>query len=145
MSISIKVQPQEIQPVYNPIITVLDSTNKGKENYQFIIDINISGVTQSRLKIQPNPDGFGVVDLHKHIEPHISLDYTNTLTDLREVVKATNSFTEYDVTLSEEYIPTIAVTGITIGLVVACSAPHGFATGNTVTILNSDITQYNQS
>lgn len=143
MAITIKIEPQELQPVYNQLMVVLDSTNKSKENYQFIVEVNIAGVSKSRLKIQPNPDGYGVVDIHKHVEPYVSfeLDHDN-LIQFRNVP---NMFTEYDITLSEEYIPTINITNISIGLDITTSTVHGFVVGNTITILNSDISQYNQS
>ena len=147
MAITIKVQPQTLQPVYNPIILVLDSDKKGKELFQYVIDVNINGVSQSRLEVQSNPDGYGVIDLHKHIESYVSYDITNPLTDLTEVKKATNSFTLYNVTLSEEYIPTIALVDIVDNgggtLLGTTTTTHSFSAGDSIKILNSPNTNYN--
>jgi len=147
MAITIKVEPQELQPVYNPIITVLSSTNSSKENYQYIVDVNINGTAQSRMKIQPNPNGYGVLDLHKHIEPYITYDYTNTLTDLTEVKKASNSFVGYDITLSEEYIPTLSIVDVVDNgggtVQITTTSAHGYSAGQNVKISGVDIDSYN--
>ena len=148
--ISIKVQPSQLQPVANPIILVLDSTKKAKENYQFIVDINISGVTQGTFPFQPDPSGYGVKDIHKVIQSHISYDVTDPLTDLTEIKKATNSFVEYDVTLSEEYIPTIDITSIISDsggarITVFTSAVHNCSVGTIVKLANVDVSTYDRT
>lgn len=145
MAITIELQPQELQPVYNEIITVLSSTNSSKERFQYIIEININGTAQSKIKVAPDPSGFGVVDLHKHIEPYVTYDYTNTLTDLTEVQKATNSFTVYDITLSEEYLPTKAIVDIVDnggGTIQITSNSHGYSAGNIIKVAGSSVSAY---
>jgi len=143
MAITIHIQPQEVQPVYNEIITVLSSDNDDQDNFQYIIDININGTPEARLKIQNNPEGFGVIDLHKHIEPYVTYDLDHD--ELSSYRNVPNMFTEYDVTLSEEYIPTIPITDITDnggGTLQVTAGTHGFAAGNVVKISNSDVTVY---
>ena len=71
MAITIKVQPQDVQSTYNEVVVVLDSTNKSKEKFQYSVDIAVNGDFTSRLKIQSNPQGYGVVNISKHLEPFI--------------------------------------------------------------------------
>ena len=73
MAITIKIEPKEFQSTYNEVVMVLDSTNKAKIKFQYVIDVNVEGVYSTRLKVQSNPDGFGVVNLSKHLESHISV------------------------------------------------------------------------
>ena len=72
MAITIKVEPQEIQSAYNEVIIVLDSTNKAQDKFKYVVDININGTFSSRLKIQSNPQGFGIVNLQKHLESYVT-------------------------------------------------------------------------
>ena len=107
MAITILLEPQEFQPVYNEVITVLSSTNSGQPNFQYVIDVNVDGVNTSRIKVTPNPDGYGVVDLHKHLEPFVNSDIDYSETDTFQLLP--NSFIKYDVTLAEQYV--IEITG----------------------------------
>lgn len=106
MAITIKVEPQRLSQVYNEMILVLDSTNKAQDQFQFIIDINTgTSSTQlsktSTLKISPNPDGFAVADLHKHIEQLVTFDIDHVSTETFS--KIPESFRFYDVSLSESF------------------------------------------
>ena len=102
MSITTKIQPELIVPAYNEIISVFDSTNRAKPNFQFVIDTEIYGTAQSRVKMSSNPDGYGVFDAHKHIEQFVSynIDYDNKKT----FHQTQSAFTEYDLTVTEQYV-----------------------------------------
>ncbi len=139
--ITIKLEPQPFQPVYNELILVLDSTKKTEESFLFIVDVNIDGVFSSRLKISPNLDGYGVVDLHRHIEPYISfnLDHDETKTFQTMV----DSFTKYDVTLSEQYINDMTASANDNAGSVRWSSPnHGLDVGDRIRISNSTVPAY---
>lgn len=110
MAITIKVEPQMYSPVYNELMVVLDSTNKSEPKFQYIVDVNIDGVYSSRMKIQSNPQGYGVLNLSKHIEHALSSDLD--LSNASVFEKASNSFVKYDVTLSEEYVLTSTFTSV---------------------------------
>jgi len=144
MAITILLEPQEMQPVYNEIITVLDSTKKTEANFQYIVDVNIDGVFSSRLKIPSNPSGYGVVDLHKHIEPFISYDLDTTETD--SFRRIPNSFKKYDITLYEEYV--INAVGATISdnsgntQIGYPSVPHQLQIGDKIIVSNSTVPAY---
>ena len=102
MSISILAEPQEFQPVYNEVVLVLDSTLKTEESFQFIIDITVNGSYSSRMKVSPNPDGYGVVDMHRHLESYTSYNLDTAATGTFQ--QMTDSFCKYSVALKEEYV-----------------------------------------
>ena len=102
MAITIKLQPQLWQPTYNPIILVLDSDKKSETNFQYLVDLYVDGTLSSTLNVSSNPDGYGVIDLHKHIEQHITYDLETDLSgSLFQQIP--NSYKSYSVVLSEEY------------------------------------------
>jgi len=102
MAISILVQPQALQSVFNEMITVLDSDNKTEPNFQFIVELYVNGEYNSRLKIPVNPQGYGIVDLHRHIEESINQTYDFNPTDTG-FIKVPNFNATYSVVLKEEF------------------------------------------
>lgn len=144
MSVTIKIQPQEFQPVYNQMMLVLDSNKKTETNFKFVVDVNIGGTFSSRIKMSPNPDGYAVVDLHKHIEPFVNFNINHTSTDTFQRMQ--DSFVKYDVSLSEEYLYTVDYTGVTDSSGYAqynLDAVHYFEVGDKVNISDSTESTYN--
>jgi len=99
------LEPQEFQSVYNELMLVLDSDKKLEDKFQYVIDVTIDGTPMSRFKIPSNAEGYGVMDLHKHIEPFVdyNLDTTSS-NNIHERVE--ESYAVYNVELSEEYVYT---------------------------------------
>jgi len=136
--ISILLQPQEFVPVYNETILVLDSTKKNEPKFQFVVDVNINGTFSSRIKIQPNLDGYGVVNLGRHIESYVSYNIDHTQTNIFQLMG--ESFTKYDVTLSEEYIIENTFTSISDnGGFSQYNYPsaHNYVVGDYITVSNA--------
>jgi hypothetical protein len=100
MSITIRKQPVELSPVYNQMMIVATSSNQTQNSFQFIGDIYCNGVNVTRMKVPVNPDGFGVFDLHKHIENKVSFDFDP---NANYFTRATSSFATYSVNFSEEW------------------------------------------
>ena len=100
MSLTFKVQPQELMPVYNPLIIVATSSQQTQLNYQLVSSIYCRGSLITKLKTPVNPEGYMVVDLHKHLENKISFDFNPTLTGINI---ATQSFATYSVTFADEF------------------------------------------
>ena len=101
MAITIEKQAQELQPVYNEMIFVVSSDNASESNFKFNSDIIVDGVTIASIKYPVNPQGYGVLDVHKHLQSQITHDF-----DLAHDIKyALNSRAIYDVTFSEEFRP----------------------------------------
>ena len=81
MSTTIKVRPLSLTPTYNETIVVLESTNIAVSDFKWLVSI-YKGISTdadyellSSLVILPNPQGYGVVDFHRHIENHISTTF----------------------------------------------------------------------
>lgn len=99
---TILLQPQLYQPAYNQTILVLDSDNKSESGFNWIVDITIEDVDSSRQVLSANPDGFGVFDLHKHLEPFVDSQVTDQPTAI--FTQSEQSFTKYNVNISEEFV-----------------------------------------
>tara|TARA_R110002020_G_scaffold17516_4_gene61431 strand:- start:567 stop:2267 length:1701 start_codon:yes stop_codon:yes gene_type:complete len=142
--ITIKVQPQEAQSAYNEVIVVLDSTNKDEEKFQYVVDISVNGDFTSRLKIQSNPQGYGVVNISKHLEGFISsnLDLPN-----KEIFKKiTDSYALYDVSIKEEYLLTSTYTAIQDNAgrtEILTSESASYSVGDFITVSGSSVSSYN--
>ena len=90
MAITILTEPQTIQPAYNEIMVVLDSTKKAENKFQYVIDVNVDAVTVSTLRVQSNPQGYGVVNLSKHIEPYIGSNINVDSADVKPLIDRKN-------------------------------------------------------
>ena len=144
MAITILLEPQNFQPVYNEVITVLDSTNKAKTNFEYIIDISVDGVVTSQMKVNSNPEGFGIIDLHRHLEGFVSSDIDITNTDTFQLIP--NSFIKYSIALSESYLINVDYTVVndTGGFArYNCSTAHNLQIGDKIIIANSTDASYN--
>lgn len=100
MSITIHKQPQDLSPVYNQMVIAVTGSYQDNPNHQFIAEIYVGGQQVSRLKVPSNPDGYGVFDIHKHIENQITYDFNPDWVGLNI---ATNSFATYSINFSEEF------------------------------------------
>jgi hypothetical protein len=82
------------------MIIALTSSNQGQVNFQFVGDIYANGNLITRMKVPVNPDGYGVFDIHRHIENNVSFDF-DPVSD--GWFTATGSFCTYSVNFSEEF------------------------------------------
>ncbi|MCH7561335.1 MAG: hypothetical protein IIC67_08245 [Thaumarchaeota archaeon] len=144
MAITKKIEPQIFTSVYNEIVLVLDSDKKTETNFQYLVDINVDSVFKSRLKVSSNPDGFAVIDLHKHVEPFITFNIDHDNTTLFQTMP--DSFKEYDVTLSESYVDILSFTAVTNNAGFAqysSTTEHRFVVGDEVNVSGSTDSSYN--
>lgn len=93
---NILVEPSGFLPTYNENIIVLSSPNIISDNFKWIVEIWIKAVEGntfsekiSTLEILPNPDGYGVIDVHRHIENYITSTFFPADTDISSVATAT--------------------------------------------------------
>ena len=100
MSISIRRQPQSLTPCYNQMIIAVTSSNQSLDSFQFVGDIYVNGTFSTRMKVPVNPEGYGVFDIHRHVENGITYDFNPELWGWNI---ATNSFATYSVQFSEEF------------------------------------------
>lgn len=101
MAISFIQTPSEMTPVYNDIIFVVDSDNKGLCKFKYICDVYIDSVKVFRDKKFPDPEyGYGVFNIGRVLENYVS----NGLNLNQGIVEArTENFIMYDVRIGEEY------------------------------------------
>jgi hypothetical protein len=89
---TIKVAPSGITPTYNETVLVLESPNIQSDNFRWIFKLykGVFGEAEyeiiSTLVILPNPDGVGIIDVHRHIENYLSTDFYPS--DINSVVTA---------------------------------------------------------
>lgn len=100
MAIYIATQPQSLSPCYNPMIIAVTSSNQLLDSFQFVADIYVRGNQVTRMRIPVNPEGYGVFDIHRHVQNHISYDFNPEWNGWNI---ATNSFATYSVEFSEEF------------------------------------------
>ena len=81
MSTTIKVKPLGASPTYNETIIVLESDYVALTDFKWIVGIYKGAPSDpdytllSSIVVLPNPDGFGIVDFHRHIENYITTDF----------------------------------------------------------------------
>lgn len=81
MATTINVRPLGLAPTYNETIVVLESDFVALTDFKWIIDIYQGAPADpdytilSSIVILPNPEGFGVIDFHRHIENYITTDF----------------------------------------------------------------------
>lgn len=103
MAITKLIFPQTLNPAYNPIITVVDSTNKNQTDFMFIFDVFSGCSTTNRIgrfKLPANIDGYGVFDAHRALETQVSSDI---FTNLFGSSQAVNSFDKFNIQIGEEF------------------------------------------
>ena len=143
MAITIKVEPQEFQSGYNEIIYVLDSGNKSKSKFQYVVDIEVNGFNSGRLKIQSNPQGYGIVNISKHIESYLSSDLDTSTTATFK--KIPNSVALYEVKFTEEYVYQADFQSVTNNggfCQYNYSSPHYFPLNEFITVSGSSVAAY---
>lgn len=150
MSITINLQPQKLEPTYNPIIIVATSSQQSQDGFLMIGDIYVNGTSVTRMKVQTNPDGFCLFDVHKHIENRISFDFNPNSFGW---APATQSQATYSVHLGEEWRPSwpfvdnFFLSGSVLGFIgTQSNEPIGFTAGDTIFIQQNTpftFSQYN--
>lgn len=148
--ISVLLKPQELEPTYNPIIIVATSSRQNLDNYLMVGDLLVNGATVSELRIQQNPDGVFLFDLHKHIERDINYDFNPNSFGWS---LATASAATYSISLGDEWRPTwtfednFFLPGSKLGFIGTQSQPpDGFATGSFIIVTQTTpftFSQYN--
>ena len=105
MALTFQKQPQELMPVYNPVIIVATSSFQTEKQFQLSSTIVCRGETISSLKTPVNPEGYILIDIGRHLENSISFDFNPGSTNsFVQITQATNSFATYSVHFKNEFI-----------------------------------------
>ena len=135
--------PGSFMPVYNPIVFTFSSPKYNEVGYRYLVDIkDPSNNIINRMKVVPQPDGSGYVDIQKILSNYVSVDYyPNTSLNGNCV----NSYFKYQVSLGEEYLSSWEYTnfveqigGVFDGQVVLSNTntliTHTYVVGDQITI-----------
>ena len=144
MSITVKVEPEDMHSVFNEVIIVLDSDNKAEPKFQYVVKISVNGSYSSRIKIASNPQGFGVMDISKHLEPYVSGSLDLETKDIFKQIP--NSYARYNVEAFEEYVLTSNYTSVADDGNGFCQYTFGndhfFTSEDFITISGSSVAAY---
>jgi len=114
MAITISGSPQTFTPVTNPIFYYLDSTNKTKDGFKYLVDI-YSANTASLLatySLFPRPnDGLGVADINQVLDSSVSAFFNS---NLNQFSACPENFVNYDVCFGEEYLYSWPYSSVTV-------------------------------
>ena len=100
MAITINQQPYFPTAANSDLLYVITSNSSSSPQYQFVCDIqNQSGTVLSRLKMQPNPSGYGLFDVGQIIEDYLSYD---PMWKSAGFYPATESMKQFKVAFGEE-------------------------------------------
>lgn len=104
MAITLLQTPYKFQPAYNPINFVVSSDKTAQDNFKYVLDIYITGVSSPayiRVKHSADPTtGFAVFDVHREVENFLSQDISTTTYGWQQ---NTNSYAEYTCKFGEEF------------------------------------------
>mgnify|MGYP003650279467 FL=1 len=114
MATTIKARPLNLTPTYNETIVVLEDQNVNLDNFKWLVHI-YKGISTdsdyqllSTIVILPNPEGYGVIDFHRHIENYISTTFfPEYLTRISQ--KVTNEGLKWSFEVTTQYINTETV------------------------------------
>ena len=139
MSIITEVEPQDIQPAHNKNIFVFDSTNKGEDKFEYVCSIEVGGSSIANLKVQSNPQGYGILDVSRHLQNYISYDLPTS--DLFKSIS--NSTLNYTLEVAERYTRDVTITVVDNGGLMQINfSLHQLVVGDFVTISGTGVTTY---
>lgn len=103
--------PKTTAPVYNDIVFVLSNTSVALQNFRYVCDIYVSGVTgYTRLKADPDPTySAGVFKVNRVLENYVTKNIDKTTTGFQ--LNAA-SYVAYECKFGYEYGPSSGVTTV---------------------------------
>jgi hypothetical protein len=146
MSLSITTKPNIYHPSYNPSVYAFSGTNYTKAGYRYIVQVFSAGTSTqltSNLKVAPEVDGTGYIDISKIISSYVDYDFNPQNTTN---FNASNSYVKYDIKLGEEYQNTWTYTryqnaggssiysGYTLLNQVTSATTHTYAVGDQIDV-----------
>lgn len=133
--VTIIQRPTLYTPVYNPVVFTLSSTNTAQDNFRYIYDVYVSGVSASyvfrgEMDADPNNSGNCAVDVGRVLENYVSHTISTSAYGFQ---LASSSYIAYEVKFGEQYGPSSGITNypnqIFSGIKYAINAvrsPHDF-------------------
>lgn len=143
MSLNFSGYPQTLTPVFNPMYFYLDSTNKNREGFKYIVDIFSASTSQkiATYKLFPRPqDGIGIADVNQILSSQVNFTLKPTINNWTTCY---DSFVNYDIKAGEEYVTAwdfdyVVNNGIWSNLVkTAATANSGYQHGDLIYVTNN--------
>jgi len=103
MSVTLHLSQQEIQPAYNEVISVISSTNSGKQNFSFVTELFIDGVLASKRNTPTDLNGFGVIDSHRILENSVKLQSDFDVDNTSTFQRVQETYANYQLYFGEEF------------------------------------------
>ena len=139
--ITTKITNNRFFPAYNNQYVVLDSSNINKTKFKYICQIfDMTPSELARLRVTPNREGFGVIDINNILKDYISyeLNYDVAVKQLN-----TNHFFKYDLEFGEEYTVDWVATSTSIGsnsnTILNGTMSHIFGVNDLINIESNDL------
>lgn len=141
MALSTIARPYvSLNPVFNPMKYIVDSTNKNEEGFRYVFDLYYTGTSTKILETRVAPkfgNGYGEFNPARVLQSLVSatFDHTNL-----ESISATDSFIKFDLKAGEEYVVPIDYTAslTQTGDYVTITVTHTFVVGDQVVITQAD-------
>jgi len=134
MAITIISQPNEYHSAYNPVKYKIDSTNKNRPGFRYIVEVYDAGTTTKLVEYDVAPDpfdnGYGNIDVSRIIQNKVDSFITFTSNDVQNAV---GTYYAYDIKFGESYTSDwafddyIFLTGDVLGLTTDSAYGGGFS------------------
>ena len=109
--ITLKLEPTLFQSAYNEIITVITSDKITEPKFEYVVKILVDDEFKSEINVYNNIEGYGIFDIHKHIEPFVGSD-VQQIESTKTFDRSENSMKKYSIELMESYVVTQEYTSV---------------------------------
>ena len=144
MSFNVNYSTQRLNPTYNEVVYVVsESTSDKFGGFEIVGNIFVNNGNIATMRVQPNPDGFSIFDIHRLVESKLT---SKLRTSKQGIFRTTNKNIkriEVAFTGEADYLNEFNVSNTVGGIRCSTGIEHGLATGETITILNSSVPSYN--
>ena len=108
MAISgISFRPHVWNQAYNPIMWSISSNQTTQPNFKYVFDLYVNGASTYtyRLKQNPNPGGYGMIDVSSFMQPYTDVDLYAPETGVYPLMygNSANTVASVEVKVGEEY------------------------------------------
>jgi hypothetical protein len=142
MAITFITEPRELTPAFNPLVFIVDSGNKNKLGFRYVVDVYESGTSTKihESRIAPRfGDGYGFIQLEKIIQSKLSfnLDLTNSTS-----LATPNAYYKFDLKVGEEFVYSWSYDDFeyraTNKTALNSTTAHGLSVGDQISIKQND-------
>lgn len=152
MAITLEFETGYIQPVYNEIIFVASESDASElTEFEIVANVSVEGTPISTIKVQPNPSGYSIFDIHRILESELTFDFTpedlNDTATMDTFQLNSDTLKYYNVEFYGEGRAgnSIAIADTGGFTRISTNIVHGLSPGDTITIIDSSVSGYNKT